>query len=516
MTDAMTGAETVGAPLAFDNSYARELGGAYLEWQPTAVPRPRAVALNHSLAAELGLPEGWLDGEEALRVLSGNAVPDGALPLAQAYSGHQFGFFSPVLGDGRALLLGEVVDTRGRRRDIAFKGSGRTPFARGGDGRAALGPVLREYLMGEAMHALGIPTTRALAAVVTGETVLREQTLPGAVLTRVADSHLRVGTFEFAVRRDLDLLRRLADHAVARHHPELAEVADDAERHLALLRAVLEGQAELVARWMGIGFIHGVMNTDNMAISGQTIDYGPCAFLEAYDPSTAFSSIDENGRYAYGNQPAIAQWNLTRFAETLGPLIGRPDGSDHESVVPRLVAVLDTFSQRYAHHWTSVLRAKLGLEDLGAGAEAAADRALGAEYLDLLQRHRVDFTLGWRRLVDATVGPAGEGALRSLFGEGENGQAALSDWLSRWRDRLRHKASGVDMASMRRANPIYVPRNHQVERALAAAVEDDDLAPFEALLAVLADPFEERTDHAAYAEPAPHEVTAAYQTFCGT
>ncbi len=297
------------------------------------------------------------------------------------------------------MLLGEVVDVRGQRRDIALKGSGRTPFSRGGDGRAALGPVLREYLMGEAMHALVIPTTRALAAVATGEPVRRDQVLPGAVLTRVAASHLRVGTFEFAVRRDLDLLRRLADHAIARHDPELAVITDDAERYLALLRAVLDRQAALIAAWMGIGFIHGVMNTDNISISGETIDYGPCAFLEVYDPATAFSSIDDHGRYAYGNQPSIGLWNLTRFAETLGPLIGSPDGSDREQVVPRLVEVLETFDARYAEHWTAVLRAKLGLDDAAPDGDrddqgAAHDRALGAEYLNLLQRHRVDFTLG--------------------------------------------------------------------------------------------------------------------------
>ncbi len=521
-------ADVVVTPFTFDNTYALALEGGYVPWRPAPAPQPRAVMLNHALAAELGLPAGWLGSDEALQVLSGNAVPDGAHPLAQAYAGHQFGMFSPVLGDGRALLLGEVVDTSGRRRDIAFKGSGRTPFSRGGDGKAALGPVLREYLMGEAMHALGVPTTRALAAVATGERVVRDRTLPGAVLTRVAASHLRVGTFEFACRRDPDLLRRLAAHAIERHDPDLAEIPDDAERHLALLARVVDRQAALVARWMGLGFIHGVMNTDNMSISGETIDYGPCAFLEAYDPATAFSSIDETGRYAYGNQPRIASWNLTRFAETLGPLVGGPDGTDRESVVARLVAVLDTFPQRYAQHWTAVLRAKLGLADDGEDDpavdraavdratvdratvdRATADRTLGAEYLDLLHQHRIDVTLGWRRLADAADGD--EAPLLALFGAGASHPAppALTDWLSRWRARSPHAEA------MRRANPIYIPRNHLVERALAAGVEDD-LGPFESLLAVLASPFEERPDAAAYAEPAPAEVTAGYRTFCGT
>ncbi len=511
----MTGTRT--AVLGFDNSYARELDGAYVSWTPTTSPQPHAVRLNHDLAAELGLPEGWLDSPEALQVLAGNIVPDGAQPLAQAYSGHQFGVFNPILGDGRAVLLGEIIDTRGRRRDIAFKGSGRTPFSRGGDGKAALGPVLREYLMGEAMHALGIPTTRALAAVATGEPVHREGVLPGAVLTRVAASHLRVGTFEFAARRDRDLLRRLADHAIARHDPDLA--GSDSP-YLGLLRSVVERQAALVARWMGVGFIHGVMNTDNMTISGETIDYGPCAFLEAYDPLTAFSSIDYQGRYAYGNQPAIALWNLTRFAESLGPLVGQ----DREQVVPQLVAVLDTFDGRYAHHWTAVLRAKLGLDGAQGTDDLANDRALGEEFLDLLARHRVDFTLGWRGLVDTAGAAEGAGAvpdggevrLRAIVGD--DGAPALADWLSRWRARLRRTdpGTGPDLEAMRRANPAYIPRNHRVEEALTAAVTDADLGPFDRLLAVLADPFTDRERDREFADAAPSDVTATYQTFCGT
>ncbi|MBK6869882.1 MAG: YdiU family protein [Kineosporiaceae bacterium] len=516
MTQTATAPGPAGVP-QFDNSYARELDGAYVAWAPSAPPHPRAVRLNHALAAELGLPDGWIETPEALAMLSGSTVPDGAQPIAQAYSGHQFGSFSPLLGDGRAVLLGELDDVHGVRRDLAFKGSGRTPFSRGGDGKAALGPVLREYLMGEAMHALGIPTTRVLAAVATGETVQRERVLPGAVLTRVAASHLRVGTFEFAARRDHGLLRRLAEYAIARHYPELAAIEPDAERYLALLRGVIDRQTALIARWMGVGFIHGVMNTDNMTVSGETIDFGPCAFVEAYDPRAAFSSIDHGGRYAFGNQPAIAGWNLTRFAETLGPLIG----DDRDVVVPQLLAALDDVDVRYAHHWTAVLRRKLGIDATSEGAGDAnvvADRALGEDYLELLRRHEVDFTLGWRGLVDlATTDDAQR--LRDRFGP--DGAADLDQWLERWRERLQRNGSTdegreVDLDAMRRANPIYIPRNHRVEAALTAAVEHDDLAPFERLLAVLADPFAERSDDAEFAEPAPTDVTATYRTFCGT
>lgn len=547
---------TVDAPIRFGDSYARELDGAYAAWEPVAVPDPRAVELNHRLAAELGLPDGWLDGEDALAVLSGNAVPDGSQPLAQAYSGHQFGNLSPLLGDGRAVLLGEVVDTAGRVRDVALKGSGRTPFSRGGDGRAALGPVLREYLMGEAMWALGIPTTRALAAVTTGEEVRRDTLLPGAVLTRVAASHLRVGTFEFAARQSPDLLRRLADYAIARHDSDLTAVADDTERYLLFLAAVIDRQAALIARWMGVGFIHGVMNTDNMTISGETIDYGPCAFLEVYHPATAFSSIDHGRRYAYGNQPSIGLWNLARLAESLGPLVG----DDADTARDRLIPVLDGYEARYHHHWTGVARDKLGLRagaaTGGGGGEPTgpgADRALADDYLDLLQRWRVDFTLGWRRLLDAAGSREGETRLRSLFaqaalaaggeplpvsrptatpepdpdgGGGPGGavdddprpdpDAELGAWLVRWRARLAAQAGGAGLDAMRRANPIYIPRNYRVEEALAAAVDHDDRGPLDRLMAVLAEPGTERAAEAGYAEPAPVEVTAGYRTFCGT
>ncbi|MEQ1761092.1 MAG: protein adenylyltransferase SelO family protein, partial [Vicinamibacterales bacterium] len=343
----------------FDNSYARELEGCYAPWSPTTAPRPTLLRLNHDLAHELGLDvtdEARPSMESLTALFSGNQIPPGASPLAQAYAGHQFGGFSPQLGDGRALLLGEVIDRHGHRRDIAFKGSGRTPFSRGGDGKAAVGPVLREYLIGEAMHALGIPTTRALAAVATGERVVRERMLPGAVLTRVAASHLRVGTFEFfSARGQHDIVRRIADYAIARHYPHLLGHPD---QYLELLRAVTERQAALIAQWMLVGFIHGVMNTDNMTISGETIDYGPCAFMEAYDERAVFSSIDHGGRYAYGNQPSIARWNLARFAETLLPLMGAPDNGD---AVARATEVVGSFADLYEAEWLRGALEKLGL-----------------------------------------------------------------------------------------------------------------------------------------------------------
>jgi len=494
---------TVAAPalFRFDNSYARDLEGFYVPWQPAAVPAPRLLKLNRALADELGLDAGALAGAAGAAIFAGNRVPEGAAPLAQAYAGHQFGGFSPKLGDGRALLLGEVIDRHGRRRDIAFKGSGRTPFSRGGDGKAALGPVLREYLLGEAMHGLGVPTTRALAVAATGESVRREQALPGAVLTRVAASHIRVGTFEFfASRGEHERVRQLADYVIARHDPALVGRDD---RHLGLLRAVGARQAALIAQWLNIGFIHGVMNTDNMTISGETIDYGPCAFIERYDPGAVFSSIDHAGRYAYANQPGIARWNLTRFAETLLPLLS----DDSARAIALATEVLDAFPALFAAALLRGQRAKLGLVQ-----EQDDDVALVEDWLALLEAQQVDFTLAWRRLAGAAVGDAAP--LRALFGEAE----ALEAWLARWQ--LRCAAEGGDAEAraqaMRAVNPIVIARNHRVEEALAAAVEDDDLGPFENLLAALERPFTERADTAYYAEPAPPAVTACYQTFCGT
>ena len=489
--------------IPFDNTFARELEGFYVAWQPAQVPQPRLVRLNRDLALELGLDVRMLDGPLGAQVFAGNLVPEGATPIAQAYAGHQFGGFSPQLGDGRAILLGELIDRHGSRRDIAFKGSGRTPFSRGGDGKAALGPVLREYLVGEAMHALGIPSTRALAAVATGETVMRDLPLPGAVLTRVAASHLRVGTFQyFAARGQYDAVRRLLDYSIQRHYPELQGAA---AAPLAFLQAVAERQVALVAQWMHVGFIHGVMNTDNCTISGETIDYGPCAFLEAYDPRTVFSSIDSGGRYAYGNQPAILRWNLARLAETLLPLID----DDQERAVALATEALATLEARYEAHWLRGARAKLGLQ-----REEPADHALATEWLEVLHGQRMDFTLAWRRLADAAAGD--DAPLLALAAQSE----ALERWLPRWRERLAREPQTIEPAGrarrMRAVSPLIIPRNHRVEEALSAAVHADDLAPFERLLAAVTNPFEERAGFEAYALPAPAAVTARYRTYCGT
>ncbi len=498
--------------IPFDNTYARELPGFYAAWKPAAVPAPALLFLNRALAEELGLDAEALAGPEGAALFAGNALPEGAEPLAQVYAGHQFGGFSPQLGDGRALLLGEVIDRHGRRRDIAFKGSGRTPYSRGGDGKAAVGPMLREVLIGEAMHAMGIATTRALAVAATGERVYREASFPGAVLTRVAASHLRVGTFQFfAARGETEQLHRLADYAIARHDPALVGTPG---RHLALLRAVAGRQAHLIAQWMNVGFIHGVMNTDNMTISGETIDYGPCAFMEAYDPATVFSSIDHGGRYAYGQQPAIARWNLARLAEALLPLMAdAEDEAAAQQAVAQVTAVIDEFPALYAAAWLQGQRAKLGLLQ---ATDDTGDTRLAADWLALLQQHRVDFTLAWRCLADVAAGNANP--LRALFAE----PAAPTPWLQRWRGRCALEDAGdggaglARAARMRRVNPCVIPRNHRVEEALAAASEHQDLAPFEQLLAALRQPFDDDAAHARYREPAPAQLTAAYQTFCGT
>jgi uncharacterized protein YdiU (UPF0061 family) len=491
------------APLAltFDNTYARELSGFFVAAKPAPAPRPALVRLNRALAEELGLDVDALT-DQAAAIFSGAVVPPGAEPIAQAYAGHQFGGFSPQLGDGRALLLGELIDRAGQRRDLALKGSGRTAFSRGGDGKAALGPMLREYVMGEAMHALGVPTTRALAVVTTGDTVRRERPLPGAVLARVAASHLRVGTFElFASRGDFERVKRLADYAIRRHDPALDGAPD---RYVGLLRAVASRQASLLARWMLMGFIHGVMNTDNMALSGETIDYGPCAFLEAYSPGAVFSSIDHQGRYAFGNQPAVARWNLTRFAETLLPLIA-PD--DPDAAVTQAMAVLDAFPAAYETHLAAGMRAKLGL----ASAEPD-DALLTRDWLALLEAHEVDHTLAWRALADAAGGDAR--AVGALFEE----PAATGPWLARWRARGERdgRLAAERAAAMRAVSPVYVPRNERVEEALEAATDRGDLGPFDRLLEAVTRPFEAREGLEAYALPAPREVTARYQTFCGT
>ena len=475
--------------VSVDNFFARTLPELAVSWQAETVEKPLLLVLNDPLATELGLDAQWLRSPEGLRFLVGNVVPAGANPVAQGYAGHQFGGFVPRLGDGRALLVGELTDTEGRLRDLHLKGSGRTPFARGGDGLAAVGPMLREYVISEAMHALGIPTTRSLAVLATGRDVQRDTALPGAVLARVAGSHLRVGSFQYAASSgDLGLLRRLADHAIARHYPSAAQ----AERpYLALFEAVLAAQAALVAQWMLVGFVHGVMNTDNMTISGETIDYGPCAFMEAYDPATVFSSIDQWGRYAFGNQPAVAAWNLARFAETLLPLIDE----DADQAIAQATESLGAFRVHYDAAWSAGMRAKLGLAD-------EENTPLAEELLAMLEQSRVDYTSFFRALGRAARGDA-EPA-RRLFVD----LAAFDNWLARWR------ALGPDVDLMDRVNPVYIPRNHLVEAALTAATADD-LAPLRELLAAVTAPYDERDGLQRYAEPAPDDF-GSYQTFCGT
>ena len=485
---------TIAPPaLSLDNRFARELPELALAWQAEAAPDPRLLVLNEPLAAELGLDPSGLRSPDGVGLLLGTAVPDGATPVAQAYAGHQFGGYSPRLGDGRALLLGELAGPDGRSRDLHLKGSGRTPFARGGDGLAAVGPMLREYVVSQAMHALGIPTTRSLAVVATGRTVHRETPLPGAVLARVAASHLRVGSFQYArATGDTDVLRRLADHAIDRHHPAAAE----ADRpYLALFEAVVAAQAELVARWMLVGFVHGVMNTDNMTISGETIDYGPCAFMEAFDPATVYSSIDHGGRYAYGNQPAIAEWNLARLAEALLPLLD----DDQERAVALAVESLGGFRRRYDATWSAGMRAKLGLP---AAVDATVVPPLAGDLLTLLQADHVDHTSFFRTLGTAARGDAEP--VRRLFID----LAGIDGWVARWR------ALSPDAGAMDRVNPVYIPRNHLVEQALAAAT-DGDLDPFARLLEAVTAPYDERPGLERYAAAAPQDF-GAYQTFCGT
>jgi protein adenylyltransferase len=484
---------------AFDDSFARELGELSVPWRGAAARAPRLLALNEELCVELGADPAALRAPHGVDVLCGRVAPEGATPVAQAYAGHQFGVYQPRLGDGRALLLGEVVDVHGRRRDVHLKGSGRTPFARGGDGRAAVGPMLREFVVGEAMHALRIPTTRALAVVATGEDVMRETVLPGAVLTRVAASHIRVGTFQYAAMTGgPPLVRRLADHAIRRHHPEAAG-ADDP--YLAFYDRVVETQASLVARWMLVGFVHGVMNTDNMAISGETIDYGPCAFMDAFDPATVFSSIDHGGRYAYGNQPHVAAWNLARLAETLLPLFD----DDTDAAIAAATSRLQTFPDRYDRHWRAGMRAKLGLAEAGDTTDALIDDLLG-----ILEEQRADHTSSFRALSASLRGDAAP--TRALFA----GSPAFDAWARRWREQLALSPQPREeiAAAMDRVNPVYIPRNHQVEAALTAATAGD-LAPFERLLDVLARPFDERPGLEAYAAPAPPGA-GVYRTFCGT
>ncbi len=495
----------VAAPtLTLENTFAAALEGLFVPWQAAQFPAPGLLVLNDDLAAELGLDAAALRTPGGVALLTAANLPDGATPIAQAYAGHQFGGYSPRLGDGRALLLGELVDSNGHRRDLHLKGSGATPFSRGGDGKAAVGPMLREYVIGEAMHALGVPTTRALAVVATGEHIRREEgPLPGALLVRVAASHLRVGSFQYAAaqKQDETLLRRLADYAIARHHPAASEAE---QPYLALLDAVIAVQAQLVAHWMTLGFVHGVMNTDNVTISGETIDYGPCAFMEAYDPATVFSSIDHGGRYAYGNQPGITLWNLSRFAESLLSLID----ADTDAAVKAATEVLDSFPERMQTAWLAGMRAKLGLPTTDDAVET--DLALIGDLLSLLLAGKVDWTSFWRALSDTARGDAS--SARDLFLAREDFDA----WAQRWLTRLESRPGGAAGAAdaMDRVNPLYIPRNHLVEAALEAATAGD-LAPLHELIAVLGGPFTPQPGREAYADPAP-AGGATYQTFCGT
>ncbi len=486
----------------FDNSYACLPEGFFRACEPTPVIAPTLIRFNHALAEQLGYQGDTNQAELLAQIFSGNQLLPGSRPIATAYAGHQFGGFNPRLGDGRAVLLGEVVAADGRRRDIQLKGAGRTPFSRGGDGRSPLGPVLREYLVSEAMHALGVPTTRALAAVTTGESVYRDKPLPGAILTRVAASHIRVGTFEFfAAQRDIDSLKTLADHVIARHFPDA--MSSD-QPYLALLKRVVQMQAELIARWMSLGFIHGVMNTDNVLVSGETIDYGPCAFMDSFHPETVFSSIDTGGRYAYRMQPAVGQWNMARFAETLLPLIA----ADQDQAVEQATAVIRDFLGIYDAAWLRAFRAKLGLRE--AHSE---DRQLIEDLLDLMAQHSVDFTLLFRSLQDAVLAPQQAVQTLALF----QGAAVWQDWAVRWGLRLQLEQQTPEQiaACLRGINPAVIPRNHRIEQAIQAASEDQDFSDFRRLNRILSSPFVATDEDVQWMGP-PQPSEKVCKTFCGT
>jgi uncharacterized protein YdiU (UPF0061 family) len=488
---------------AFDNSYARLPERFFARLPPTPVARPALVRLNESLALQLGLDPERLITAEGIEVLAGNRVPDGAEPLAMAYAGFQFGSWVPRLGDGRAILLGELIDRDGVRRDVQLKGSGPTPFSRNGDGRAGLGPVLREYIVSEAMAALGIPSTRSLAAVTTGERILRETHQPGAVLTRVAQSHIRVGTFQyFAGQRDQDALRLLADHVIARHYPD-ASHADNPI--LALLTLVIERQAALIAQWQLVGFIHGVMNTDNMSIAGETIDYGPCAFMDSYHPDTVYSSIDHRGRYAFANQPSIAHWNLVGLANALLPLIA----ADEATAVALGTEVIQTFPDRFEHFYRAGLQRKLGLSETLEG-----DAALAQDLLTRMAENGADFTLTFRGLIELADPSSGnDERVRGLFDD----PAAFHQWALRWRGRFasEKRSSAERRNDMRSVSPAFIPRNHRVEEVVRAAVQESDFEPFERLMKVLASPYEDQPTQEHYAAP-PRPDQVVRETFCGT
>ncbi|WP_372508839.1 protein adenylyltransferase SelO [Pseudalkalibacillus decolorationis] len=478
----------------FDNSYTRLPESMFSTLDPNPVRSPKLIIFNNSLAEYLGLNGNGLRSEEGVAVLSGNEIPEGSLPLAQAYAGHQFGGFT-MLGDGRAMLIGEQVTPAGERVDIQLKGSGRTPYSRGGDGRAALGPMLREYIISEAMHALGIPSTRSLAVLTTGESIIRETELPGAILTRVAASHIRVGTFQYIANFGTEEdLRELADYTLKRHFPDIKE---DENRYLSLLQEVIKRQASLIAKWQLVGFIHGVMNTDNMTISGEKIDYGPCAFMDTYDPETVFSSIDIKGRYAYGNQPYMAGWNLARFAESLLPLLH----DDEEQALELAQDAISDFSMLYHRHWLAGMREKLGIFN-----EEKQDESLIEYLLSMMKKYRADYTNTFRALtfdkLEDTV----------FFGTEE-----FEQWYKLWQERLDRQEESRDSSQqlMRNSNPAVIPRNHRVEEALEAAEKQGDYSVMEQLLDVLSNPYAHSPDQADYSKP-PEPSTQPYQTYCGT
>ena len=472
----------------------------YKESNPVPALSPKMLLFNESLAKEMNLHYLIENSSECLDILSGNKIIKNSRPIALAYSGHQFGHFNPNLGDGRALLLGEALDQQGNLKDIQLKGSGRTPFSRRGDGKSALGPVLREYLISESMHILGIPTTRSLAAINTGEKVHRDEETYGGIMTRVASSHIRIGSFEYAYKnKDISVVKDLADYSISRHYPDTASLDNP---YLAFFAAVCNEQASLVASWMTVGFIHGVMNTDNMAISGETIDYGPCAFMDAYNPATVFSSIDVNSRYAYGNQPAILTWNLTRLAETLIPLVNK----DKDESIKLLTEVLQLIKPVYTNYWLSLMRSKIGLSK-----EEQNDIELITNLLEIMEEEKADFTNSFRLLSKALIGDTQ--SIRKLF----NNSRRFDGWMMIWQERISQEGVAEEKiaTSMNKINPIYIPRNHKVEEVLKAAVNENDMKPFSSLYSILQDPYKEIIGLESFSEPAP-ESNIPYKTFCGT
>ncbi len=493
---------SIKVPICFDNSFVHLGEKFYAKLNPTPVKQPKIIKLNDDLSDKLGIDLEMLDLEDWASIFSGNQILPGSEPLAMVYAGHQFGHLVPQLGDGRAILLGEVIDNSSIRNDIQLKGSGVTPFSRQGDGRAALGPVLREYIVSEAMHALGIPTTRSLCALTTGEPVYRETVLPGAVLTRIASGHIRIGTFQyFALRDDKNATTKLANYVIERHYPEVKETQN---KYLILLEKVMERQARLVSKWMHVGFIHGVMNTDNMALSGETIDYGPCAFMDTFNMTQVFSSIDHSGRYSYGNQPQIVQWNLARFAETILPLIDK----NKEKAADMAKEIIDLYSERFQEYWFSGMRQKLGL--LTSDSE---DKNLIQSLLNIMQENEADFTLTFNGLCHALLDKKMDKNLRNLFKD----EGAYDNWAEGWRLRLSHESGSNKERSklMLAANPAVIPRNHRVEHAINSAVENLDFGPFEKLVEVLSSPYEEIEGQSEFMLPPKHEEKVL-QTFCGT